>query len=103
MNVIIFGAAGGIGRHAVKHALSKGYRVTAYLRNADKLKMSDENLQVVEGEISDYPSVAKALQGQDAVIWCVGIRMKGRYSNMESLEGHMSCWPHAGKGSEKTD
>lgn len=88
MNVIIFGAAGGIGRHAVKHALSKGYRVTAYLRNADKLKISDKNLQVVEGEISDYTAVAKALEGQDAVIWCVGIRMKGRYSNMESLEGH---------------
>lgn len=32
MNVIIFGAAGGIGRHAVKHALAKGYQVTTYLR-----------------------------------------------------------------------
>lgn len=33
MSVLIFGAAGGIGRHAVKHALAKGYQVTAYLRD----------------------------------------------------------------------
>lgn len=33
MNVIIFGASGGIGKWAVKHALAKGYNVTAYLRN----------------------------------------------------------------------
>lgn len=37
MNVLIFGAAGGIGRHAVKHALAKGYQVTAYLRDKNKI------------------------------------------------------------------
>ena len=65
MNVIIFGAAGGIGKHAVKHALAKKYQVTAYLRDKNKLEISDKNLRIVEGEISDYTSVLKALEGQD--------------------------------------
>lgn len=88
MNIIIFGAAGGIGRHAVKHALAKGYQVTAYLRDKNKLNISDKNLRIVEGEISDYTSVSKALDGQDAVIWCVGIPLKRKYEKMQSLEGH---------------
>jgi hypothetical protein len=29
MKIIIFGAGGGIGKHAVTHALNKGYEVTA--------------------------------------------------------------------------
>lgn len=88
MNIIIFGAAGGIGRYAVKHALAKGYQVTAYLRDKDKLSISDKKLRIVEGEISDYASVLNALEDQDAVIWCVGIPLRRKYEKMQSLEGH---------------
>lgn len=88
MNVIIFGAAGGIGKYAVKHALAKGYQVTAYLRDKRKLDISDKKLKVVEGEISDYASVLNAVKGQDAVLWCVGIPLKRKYEKMQSLEGY---------------
>lgn len=88
MKVIIFGAAGGIGKYAVKHALAKGYEVTAYLRDKNKLNISDKKLNIVEGEISDSVSVRNALNGQDAVIWCVGIPLKRKYEKMQSLEGH---------------
>lgn len=88
MKVIIFGAAGGIGKFAVKHALAHGYQVTAYLRDKNKLNISDKNLRVVEGEISDYASVRNVLEDQDAVIWCVGIPLKKKYEKMQSLEGH---------------
>ena len=54
MNIIIFGTAGGIGKYAVKHALAKGCRVTAYLRDKNKLNISNGKLRIVEGEISDY-------------------------------------------------
>lgn len=88
MNIIIFGAAGGIGKYAVKHALAREYQVTAYLRDKNKLNISDKNLRIVEGEISDYASVLNALKDQDAVIWCVGIPLKRKYEKMQSLEGH---------------
>lgn len=88
MNIIIFGAAGGIGKYAVKHALAREYQVTAYLRDKNKLNISDKKLRIVEGEISDHTSVLNALKDQDAVIWCVGIPLKRKYEKMQSLEGH---------------
>lgn len=93
MKVIIFGATGGIGKHAVKHALEKGYEVTAFVRNSTKIKEKAENLKVVEGQIDDPVAVKEALKGQDAVIWCVGIPMTGKYERMESLEGHRVLLP----------
>lgn len=88
MNVIIFGANGGIGKWAVKHALAKGYNVTAYVRNPQKLTVQDEKLRVIKGEISDYDTMRSAMEGQNAVIWCVGIPMFGKHEKMASLEGH---------------
>lgn len=90
MNVIIFGASGGIGKWAVKHALAKGYNVTAYLRNPGKLDVQNEKLRVVKGEVSDYETMRSALKDQDAVIWCVGIPMTNNYEKMEALAGHQN-------------
>ena len=87
MNVLIFGATGGIGRWAVKHAQRRGYNVTAYVRNASKMSGCDD-VAVVEGSISDKAKVKRVLKGQDAVIWCVGIPMKRKLSSHDSLEGH---------------
>ncbi|WP_294335589.1 NAD(P)-dependent oxidoreductase [uncultured Clostridium sp.] len=88
MNVIIFGATGGIGKWAVKHALEKGYNVTAYVRNSQKVKTKDNKLTIVQGEIYDYDKVKSALAGQNAVIWCVGIPMKNKLVKLESQKGH---------------
>lgn len=85
--VIVFGATGGIGKFAVKHALEKGYSVTVFVRNGKKV-LPQKNLNVVEGQIDDPVAVKAALAGQDAVIWCVGIPMKWKYENKASLAGH---------------
>lgn len=88
MNVIIFGATGGIGKWAVKHALQSGHHVTAYVRNAQKITETNQNLTVIQGNICDQQEMTTALSGQDAAVWCVGIPMKKSYQKMESLEGH---------------
>lgn len=88
MVVTIFGATGGIGKWAVDHALEKGYKVKAFVRNSKKVSLSHENLKVVTGEINDYEAVRNTVQGSDAVIWCVGIPLKRKYDKMVSLEGH---------------
>ena len=93
MKVIIFGATGGIGKHAVKHALDKGYDVTAFVRNAAKVEEKADNLKIVEGHIDDPVAIKEALKGQDAVIWCVGIPLKRKYAHMDSLEGHKVLLP----------
>lgn len=88
MNVLVFGASGGIGTWVVYYALKNGHRVTAYVRHPQKMQQDNENLTVVQGEITDQEKVADALVGQDAVIWCVGIPMKWKYPEKQSLEGH---------------
>lgn len=49
MKIMIFGANGGIGKWAVKHALQNGHNVTAYVRNSSKIFNQDKNLTVVQG------------------------------------------------------
>ena len=88
MNIIVFGATGGIGKWVVKHSLKKGYYVTAYVRNKQKMAIHDNKLTVIQGEIYDYDKVKSALADQDAVIWCVGIPMKNKLVNFESQKGH---------------
>lgn len=88
MNVLVFGATGGIGKWAVKHALQKGYEVTAYVRNAKKITEQDDHLHIIEGSVEDLNAVKNALKGIDAVIWCIGIPLKRKYEKMASLEGH---------------
>lgn len=46
MKIAIFGATGGIGRFAVKHALEKGYEVIAYVRDSAKLTISHDKLVI---------------------------------------------------------
>lgn len=87
MKVAIFGAAGGIGKYAVQHALRKGYKVNAFVRNPDKLTIAHENVTICKGEIDDSKAVEDAISGCDAVIWCVGIPMK-KYEGTPSLDGH---------------
>ena len=86
MNVLIFGATGGIGKWTVEFAKKKGYLVTVYVRNARKI--IDSSIRVIEGELDDYRKMEEAMSGQDAVIWCVGIAMKRNYEGMPSVEGH---------------
>jgi uncharacterized protein YbjT (DUF2867 family) len=74
MRVLILGATGKTGIHVVKQALAKGYIVTAYVRNAAKLEFSDKNVTVVEGDIKNSKSLAKAMIGQDAVVVALGAK-----------------------------
>lgn len=50
--------------------------MTTYLRDKNKLNISDRKLRIVKGEISDYASVLNTLKDQDAIIWCIGIPLK---------------------------
>ena len=88
MNVLIFGASGGIGKWAIHYAIQNGHQVTAYVRHPEKMQIADDHLTIMQGELTDKEKITRALSGQDAVIWCVGIPMKRSYPGMNSLEGH---------------
>lgn len=88
MKIAVFGATGGIGKFVVKHALEKGYQVNAYIRNPDKLKVKNKNLNVFVGQVSEYDKIKKVIDGCDAVIIALGISMKFGYEDISSIKAH---------------
>ncbi|MGH3628953.1 MAG: NAD(P)-dependent oxidoreductase [Sciscionella sp.] len=75
MKVTVFGATGGIGGHVVRQALGAGHQVTAVVRDAGRLQVSDPALEVatVPG-LADAEPLRPVLQDADAVISGVGPR-----------------------------
>jgi putative NADH-flavin reductase len=72
MNISIFGASGKTGHELVKQALTNGYFVTAFVRNPSKLKITHDNLKVIQGDITNYQKVVDATKEQDAVLSALG-------------------------------
>ena len=72
MQITIFGATGKTGIELVNQALEKGHAVTAFVRDPARLAVEDESLTIIEGDIFVPASVARAIQGQDAVICTLG-------------------------------
>ena len=77
MKLLIFGSTGSIGRHLVEQALAQGHAVTAFARDPAKLDLKHANLKVVQGDVMDFASVEKAVQGQEAVLCSIGAGRKG--------------------------
>jgi nucleoside-diphosphate-sugar epimerase len=76
MQITVFGATGGIGRHVVDQALADGHDVVAYVRTPDKLDRHSPRLRVVVGELSDPAAIQQAVQGSQAVISALGPSLK---------------------------
>ncbi len=70
--VLIVGATGGTGRQLVAQALERGHVVTALARNPSALGIAHPQLQVIRGDVLDYPSLEAAVRGQEAVISALG-------------------------------
>jgi putative NADH-flavin reductase len=72
MRILIFGAAGRTGRELVVQALADGHSVTAFVRTPAKLAVQHSNLRVVQGDVTNYALVERAISGQDAVLCALG-------------------------------
>ena len=68
MKVLLTGANGLLGHNIILRLLRDGHLVSAIVRNAKSLAVSDERLQVFEGSFLDYDDLQKAAAGCDAVI-----------------------------------
>ena len=77
MKLLIFGSTGSVGRELVNQALEQGHTVTAFARDATKVDIKHNNLQVAQGDVMDPASVEKAVQGHEAVLCSLGAGRKG--------------------------
>ncbi len=78
MKIVIFGATGKTGIEIVKQALEQGHEVTAFIRDASKMSVEHESLQLINGDVLDLPAVMQAVQGQTAVICTIGSNSLGK-------------------------
>ena len=73
MQIMVLGATGNCGLRLTKQALKRGFEVTAYVRNEDKLRSQlkgfpDERLAIIEGTLEDNRQLVNAMSGHDAII-----------------------------------
>ena len=94
MKLLVFGATGGIGRQVVQQALEQGHTVTAFARHPAKLEMQHAKLNLCQGDVLDRPTVARAIQEQEAVVCTLGagqkltgtVRSQGTQHIIEAME-----------------
>ena len=77
MKVVLFGASGFSGQAVLQQLLDQNHEVTAVTRSASRINLKDRNLHVYENEHFDNASLQAIVNGQDAVINCLGIGGKG--------------------------
>lgn len=73
MKLVVFGPTGGTGRAAAELAAARGDQVTVFARRPERLRVRGE-VRVVEGDAFDAAAVARAIEGQDAVVSALGGR-----------------------------
>ena len=72
MKLIIFGATGKTGQHVWRQAVARGHEVTVFTRSASRIDADPPNLHVAVGDVTNGPTVADAVAGQDAAIVVLG-------------------------------
>jgi putative NADH-flavin reductase len=72
MNVIVFGATGGVGHHVVEQALAAGHCVTAVARRPEAIAACHERLKVVRGDVLEPAGISGLVAGRDTVVSALG-------------------------------
>ncbi|MFG2056451.1 NAD(P)-dependent oxidoreductase [Micromonospora sp. NPDC048930] len=76
MQLTIFGASGGIGRHLVDQALAAGHDVTAVVRDPARLPGTAARVVTADLAAADRTALRAALDGADAVLSGLGPRSR---------------------------
>ena len=66
-NVLLIGATGFVGSAVMNELVSRGHKVTAVVRNIEKLAKSDL-VDAVKEDVANVDAVAKLAEGKDAII-----------------------------------
>lgn len=81
--ILIIGASGFLGREVTKLLLSKGEQVRLLVRTPAKVEdLKQAGAEVIQGDLIDPPSLARASQGADRVLAAAhSLLGKGRYKS----------------------
>lgn len=86
MKILVFGATGKTGKEVVRQAVDLGHAVVAFVRNAERMPIISDTVDVVEGDVMNLRDVDSAMMsGLEAVIGVLG--SKGDYKGMPMTIG----------------
>lgn len=113
MNITIFGATGTIGRLLVEQALAAGHDVIAFTRDASRVPVRHDRLQVAEGDVTDPAACLPVVKDADAVVVALGagrkgvVREAGTRAVVRAMEqaggGRLVCQSTIGVGSSRAN
>ncbi|MDK1376460.1 MULTISPECIES: NAD(P)H-binding protein [unclassified Sinorhizobium] len=72
MKISLFGATGPTGQYIIREALSQGYSLSVYTRDANKLSLFEGKIEVVEGDLKNLEAIRTCVSGSHAVISALG-------------------------------
>ncbi|MEE4175773.1 MAG: SDR family oxidoreductase [Xanthomonadales bacterium] len=75
-HILVIGGSSGIGLETVKLALERGHRVRAFARSATGIDLDHPQLEKCDGDALDPASVTEALNGVDAVVQSLGVKLE---------------------------
>jgi uncharacterized protein len=87
MKIALFGATGHLGQGILKEALSRGYDVTAIVRDPSRLAQRDDKLKVVTGDVAQPASWIDAVRGADAVVASLSARRDSDFDSVPTNAG----------------
>ena len=62
-NVTLIGASGFVGTAILNELLNRGHKVTAIVRNPERVGVKNDNLNVVKANVADTEAVIEACKG----------------------------------------
>src|SRR5258708_11959083 len=83
MKVLVLGATGGTGQLIVRDAVAKGHSVVALVRSVASAGLPDAG--IIEGDVRNEATIARAMDGCDAVVSALGTGMGRRKVDLLTL------------------
>lgn len=74
MKIVLFGATGQVGQRIAAEALRRGHQVAGVVRDPSRAQSPDPRVPLAQGDATDAQSVARVVQGADAVVTSVSPR-----------------------------
>lgn len=86
MKVLITGAAGFVGSHLAKSLLRDGYAVRGFVRpTKDTSVLEQLGVEIARGDLTDFTSVERALEGCDQVYHLAALTSRQKPSRKEAM------------------
>ncbi len=96
MKLVILGATGGIGLEIVQQAVELGHSVTAFVRSPERLKIFDNRINLIKGDLLNRSELESVIKGHDAVLSAFGPRAVGERARGQFATALTKAMVHTG-------